>query len=77
MEYTQRIWILCATLMSLNFSTAEEIATTAERNSAGLIQLIYFKNALTSKLKYKICYFGKEILFVFPRKMKTCGFLSD
>ncbi|MGE9640762.1 hypothetical protein ACQP3J_27305 [Escherichia coli] len=37
----------------MNCLTAEELATTAKRNAAGLIQFIYFKNALTSKFKYK------------------------
>ena len=57
MENTQRIWILCVIVLSLNCLTAEEGATAAKRhliiNAARLIQYIYFENALTSKLKSK------------------------
>ena len=57
MKNTQKVWILYIILLSLNCLTAEEGATTAKRhlikNAAGLIQPIYFENALTSKFKSK------------------------
>ena len=57
MENTQRIWVLYVIVLSLNGLMAEEGATAAKRhliiNAAGLIQHIYFKNALTSKFKSK------------------------
>ena len=52
MKNTQRVWILNIIVLSLNCLMAEERATTARRyliiNAAGLIQHIYFGNALTS-----------------------------
>ena len=57
MENTQKIWILYAIFLSLNCLIAEEKLTTAKIHliisAAKLIQLIYFKNALTSKFKSK------------------------
>ena len=57
MENTQRILILYAIMLSLNCLNAEEGATAAKRhliiNAAGLIQPIYFENALTSRFKSK------------------------
>ena len=55
MENTQRIWILCVIVLSLNCLNAEEGATKRCLfvNAAKLIQDRYFKNTLTSKLKSK------------------------
>ena len=57
MENTQRIWILNATLLSLNCFIAEERITAAKihliLNAPKVVQLIHFKNALTSKFKSK------------------------
>ena len=61
MESTERIWILYSIILSLNRLTAEEIATTVKTNAAGLIQFIYFKNALTPKFKSKDRIPGKRI----------------
>ena len=69
MKGTQRVWILYAIVLSLYCLTAEEIATTVKRNAAGLIQFIYFKNALTSKFDLRTSYWGKGFLFLFPQKM--------
>ena len=57
MENTQRIWILYAILLSLNCLIAEERITATKIhliiNAAKLIQLIQFKNALTSRFESK------------------------
>ena len=57
MENTQRILILCVTMLSLNCLNAEEGATVAKRllfiNAAELTQDRYFENTLASKLKSK------------------------
>ena len=57
MKNTQRTWIFCVIVLSLNCFTADEGATAAKRlliiNAAELIQLINFENALTSKFKSK------------------------
>ena len=70
MENTQRIGMLYVIVLSLNCLMAEAGATAAKRhliiNDAGLIQHMYFENALTSKFKVKICNFGKEVLLLFP-----------
>ena len=74
MENTQRVWMLYVILLSLNFLMAKEGAKDTKRhliiNAAGLIQQIYFENALTSnfKSKDKLLYFGEEILLFFHRK---------
>ena len=69
MESTEKFWILYAILLSLNYLTAKKITTTDKRNAAGLIQFIYFKNALTSKFKFKDKFLGKRIyIFCFHRK---------
>ena len=70
MENRQKILILYVIMLSLNCLNAEEGATAAKRylfiNAAKLIQDTYFENTLTSKLKSKVCYFGEEILLLFP-----------
>ena len=57
MENTQRILLLYAIMLSLNFLNAEKRATAVNRylfiNAAELIQDRYFENTLTSKLKSK------------------------
>ena len=57
MKTTQKIWILYAIVLSLNCLMTEEGAKAAKRhliiNAAGLIQYIYFENALTLKFKSK------------------------
>ena len=53
MENTEKFQILYTLLLSLNYLIAEKITTTNKRNAAGLIQFIYFKNALTPKFKPK------------------------
>ena len=57
MENAQRIWILYV-IVFLNYFMAEEGAAAAKRhliiNAVGLIQRIYFENAVTSKLKSKV-----------------------
>ena len=66
MENTEKFWILYVLLLSLNYLIAEKI-TTDKRNATGLIQFIYFKNALTPKFK------PKDKL----QKMKSNGFFLD
>ena len=57
MENTQRILILYAIMLSLNYLNAEEGATAAKGllfiNTAELTQDRYFENTLASKLKSK------------------------
>ena len=57
MKNMQRVWILYVIVLSLNCLMAEEGAKAAKRhliiNAAGLIQHIYFENALTSKFNSK------------------------
>ena len=81
MENTQRIVILYTIMLSLNCLNAEEGATAPERylliNAAELIQDRYFENTLTSKLKSKVCYFGEEILLLFPQKMRGSVFIQS
>ena len=60
MESTEKIWILYAILLSLNYLIAEKI-TIDKRNAARLIQFIYFKNVLTPKFKHKGKLLGKRI----------------
>ena len=69
MEYTQRAWII---RFSLNFLTAERrlILGTAKIN-----QHICFKGFLTSEFESKDMLFGKQVLLLFPQKMRTCGFI--
>ena len=61
MESTEKCWILYAILLSLNYLIAEKKTTTDKRNAAGLIQFIYFKNALTPKFEPKDKLLGKRI----------------
>ena len=69
MESTEKFWILYAILLSLNYLIAEKITTIDKRNAAGLIQFIYFKNALTPKFKPKDKLLGeKDFYFCFHRK---------
>ena len=71
MENTQRICILCVIMFSLNCLNAEKRGTVAKRylliNVAELIQDRYFVKTLTSKLKSNVCYFGEEVLLLFPQ----------
>ena len=79
MENTQKVWILYAILLSLNYLTAEEGTTAAKRhliiNAAGLIQHIYFENALISKFKSKDMLLREEVLLLFPQEMRGCRFI--
>ena len=81
MENTQKILILYAIMLSLNCLIAEEGTTAAERlmfiNAAELTQDRYFENTLASKLKSKVCYFGEEILLLFPQKTRDSGFIQS
>ena len=57
MENTQSVWILYVIMLSLNCLNAEKKATAAKRYlliNAKLIQDMYFKNTLISKLKSKV-----------------------
>ncbi|MGE9805135.1 hypothetical protein ACQP3L_31630, partial [Escherichia coli] len=69
MKNTQRIWIINAILLSLNWLVAEERITAAKIhliiNAAELIQPTYFNNALTSKFKSNGRLLGKDFLLVF------------
>ena len=60
---------------SLNCLMTEEGATAAKRhliiNASGLIQPIYFKNALTSKFKSKDVTLEKRFCFCFHRKREA------
>ena len=76
MENTEKFWIIYVLLLSLNYLIAEKI-TTDKRNAAGLIQFIYFKNALTPKFEPKDKLLGKRISIFFPQKMKSYGFFAD
>ena len=69
MESTEKFWILYAILLSLNYLTTKKIPTTDKRITAGLIQFIYFKNALTPKFKPTDKLLGeKDFHFCFHRK---------
>ena len=51
MKNAQRVWILCVIVLSLNCLITEEGHLII--NAAGLIQYLYFKNALILKFKSK------------------------
>ena len=75
MENTQRILILYAIMLSLNYFNAEEGATAAKRylliNAAELIQNKYFENTLASKLKPKgMLLWRRDFAFVFTENEK-------
>ena len=76
MESTEKLWILYAVLLSLNCLTAEKITTTDKRNAAGLIQFIYFKNALTQKFKPKDKLLGKRISILVSTENENLWILS-
>ena len=66
-------------VFSFNFLTMNELST--ERHfivwAAKLNHHIYFKGILTSEFVLRICCFGKEVLLLFPQKMRIYGFLPD
>ena len=67
MEYTQSLDYVYFVL-SLNFLTVKELSN----------QHMYFKGILTFRiLSLRLCCFGKEVLLLFPQKMRTCGFLPE
>ena len=70
MRNIQKVWILHATVLSLNFLVAKRhwIVKTPRFNKP-----IYFKNILSKK----VCHFGEEVLFLFPQEVKGCGFIRN
>ena len=67
-------------VLSLNGLMAEEGTTAAKRhlitNAVGLIEHIYFGNALTSNFKSKICYFGEEVFCFYRKREAVNSFLA-
>ena len=78
MENSQRVWIMFIAF-SLNFLTVKELST--ERHfivwAAKLNQHVYYKGIITSKFGSKDMLLWKEVLLLFPQRMRICGLLPD
>ena len=59
-------------VFSLNFLTAE---THLIPGDAKLNEHIYLKVPWLRNLNLRMCYFGIEVLLLFPQMVRTCGFL--
>ena len=74
----QGVWIMYVTVLCLNSLIADE-----KTRDIGLWRLLNGTNLYILKMSQlqngsqKICCVREEVMLLFPKKMKVCGFIQD